>query len=111
MLDCGLTRHAAEALRAPLNLRVMPLTSPRETETNMLSKSKIVAFVATGKPERAKDFYEQTLGLRLIADDAFAIVFDASGVMLRVQKVQEHTPANHTVLGWEVSDIQAAVKD
>ena len=77
----------------------------------MLSKSKIVAFVATKKPESAKDFYEQTLGLRLIADDDFAIVFDANGVMLRVQKVQEHTPANHTVLGWEVSDIQAKVKE
>ncbi|MGB9178444.1 MAG: VOC family protein [Pyrinomonadaceae bacterium] len=77
----------------------------------MLSKSKVVTFVATSKPESAKDFYEQTLGLRLINDDAFAIVFDANGVMLRVQKVEAHTPANHTVLGWDVTDIYTEVEE
>src|SRR2546423_13170817 len=77
----------------------------------MFSNAKIVTFVATSKPERAQDFYAQTLGLRLIADDAFALVFDVNGVMLRVQKVEAHTPANHTVLGWDVSDIQATVKE
>jgi hypothetical protein len=44
-------------------------------------------------------------------DDAFAIVFDANGVMLRVQKVQEHTPPPYTVLGWDVADIHACVKE
>ncbi|MGA9998365.1 MAG: VOC family protein [Pyrinomonadaceae bacterium] len=77
----------------------------------MLSKSKVVTFVATSEPESAKNFYEQTLGLRLINDDAFAIVFDANGVMLRVQKVEAHTPANHTVLGWDVTDIYTEVKE
>ncbi|HMJ24530.1 MAG TPA: hypothetical protein VK475_01815 [Pyrinomonadaceae bacterium] len=57
----------------------------------MLNKSKVVTFVATAKPDSAKSFYEQTLSLRLVADDAFAIVFDANGIMLRVQKLQEHT--------------------
>jgi predicted enzyme related to lactoylglutathione lyase len=77
----------------------------------MLNNSNVVAFVATSKPENAKSFYKQTLGLRLILDDAFAIVFDANGVMLRVQKVQEHTPPPYTVLGWDVSDIHASVKE
>jgi catechol 2,3-dioxygenase-like lactoylglutathione lyase family enzyme len=77
----------------------------------MLNSSNVVAFVATSKPESAKGFYEQTLGLRLILDDAFAIVFDANGVMLRVQKVQEHTPPPYTVLGWDVADIHASVKE
>ncbi len=77
----------------------------------MLSNAKIVTFVATKEPERAKDFYEQTLGLRLITDDAFALVFDANGVMLRVQKVQELTPANYTVLGWDISDIHSSVQE
>ena len=77
----------------------------------MLNKSKIVAFIATKQPERAKDFYEKTLGLRLVYDDDFAIVFDANGIMLRVQKVQEHTPPNHTVLGWDVDDIHAEIKE
>ena len=77
----------------------------------MLSNSKVVAFSATTKPDSAKEFYEQTLGLRLITDDAFAIVFDANGVMLRVQKVPEHTPAKHTLLSWDVSDIYAEAKE
>ena len=77
----------------------------------MLSQSKIVAFVATSKPDSAKSFYEQTLGFRLTGDDPFAVVFDANGVMLRVQKVQAHTPPNHTVLGWDVADIRAEIKE
>lgn len=77
----------------------------------MLNNSNVVAFVATSKPESAKSFYEQTLGLRLVSDDAFAIVFDANGVMLRIQKVQEHTPPPYTVLGWDVADIHESVNE
>ncbi|HEV7904992.1 MAG TPA: VOC family protein [Pyrinomonadaceae bacterium] len=77
----------------------------------MLNNSDVVAFVATSRPESAKSFYEQTLGLRLVSDDAFAIVFDAHGVMLRIQKVQGHTPPPYTVLGWDVTDIHASVNE
>ena len=77
----------------------------------MLNSSDVVAFVATSKPDSAKSFYEQTLGLRLILDDAFAIVFDANGVMLRVQKVEENAPPPYTVLGWDVADIHATVAE
>ena len=77
----------------------------------MLNKSKIVTFVATSKPDSAKDFYEQTLGLQLVHDDTFAIVFNANGIMLRVQKMQEHIPPNNTVLGWDVNDIRAEVTE
>jgi predicted enzyme related to lactoylglutathione lyase len=80
-------------------------------QDDMLNKSKIVTFVATSKPDSAKRFYEQTLGLRLISDDLFAVVFDANGIMLRVQKVQTHTPPNHTVLGWDVADINTEIKE
>lgn len=47
------------------------------------------------------------LGLRLVADEPFAFVFDANGTTLRVQTVQELAPARHTVLGWLVPDIVA----
>jgi catechol 2,3-dioxygenase-like lactoylglutathione lyase family enzyme len=77
----------------------------------MLNNSNVVAFVATSRPERAKDFYQRILGLPLISDDALALVFDANGIMLRVQKVQGHTPPPYTVLGWDVGDIQARVKE
>lgn len=44
----------------------------------MLSRSKIIALTATQNAESAKQFYEQTLGLRLVADEPFALVFDAN---------------------------------
>jgi catechol 2,3-dioxygenase-like lactoylglutathione lyase family enzyme len=73
----------------------------------MLGLKKIIAFVATRDPERAKAFYGGTLGLRLVSEDAFAVVFDAAGVMLRVTKVEQVVVAPYTVLGWEVADIVA----
>src|SRR6185369_16480423 len=77
----------------------------------MLNKSTIISFVATKAPQKAREFYEQILGLTFISEDDFAIVFDANKTMLRVQKVQEHTPVNHTVLGWDVDDIYKEVKE
>jgi catechol-2,3-dioxygenase len=74
----------------------------------MLNKSNVVAFVATSRPENAKSFYEQTLGLRLVTDDAFAIVFDANGVMLRVQKVQEHTRPIPYQVGMAPTSVRAS---
>jgi catechol 2,3-dioxygenase-like lactoylglutathione lyase family enzyme len=76
----------------------------------VLGSRAVVAFVATRDPERARRFYEGVLGLRLVADEPFALVFDAHGTTLRVQKVQELAPARHTVLGWLVPDIAAAVR-
>jgi len=74
-------------------------------------KSKVIGFVATQNPARALKFYAGALGLKLISDEPFAIVFDANGTMLRVQKVHELRPARHTVLGWEVSDIRARIQE
>jgi len=75
----------------------------------MLGSARLVAFAATRDPERSKAFYETVLGLRLVADEPFALVFDASGTTLRVQKVQNLPKIEHTVLGWEVPDIRRAV--
>jgi catechol 2,3-dioxygenase-like lactoylglutathione lyase family enzyme len=63
------------------------------------------------KTLRALEFYARTLDLKLISDDPFAMVFDANGTMLRVQKVHELIPATHTILGWEVADIAATMKE
>ena len=75
----------------------------------MLSESEVVAFLATRQPDQAAKFYGEVLGLRLVADTPFALVFDAHGVTLRMQKVQELMPAQHTVLGWAVADIRGEV--
>ena len=77
----------------------------------MLTSRPIIAFVATKTPSLARDFYAKTLGLRLVSQDPFALVFDAGGTMLRVAIVQELNPAGYTVLGWIVPDIGRAVRD
>jgi catechol 2,3-dioxygenase-like lactoylglutathione lyase family enzyme len=77
----------------------------------MATLGKIIGFVTTTKPEEARAFYGDTLGFRFVSDDNFALVFDAHGTMLRVGKAREFTPAQGTVLGWKVEDIQAAVQE
>jgi catechol 2,3-dioxygenase-like lactoylglutathione lyase family enzyme len=76
----------------------------------MLNTSKLVAFVATTRPEQAKEFYHGKLGLEVISEDQFAVVFNANGTTLRVAIVRDLRPAPFTVLGWEVHDIEAGVK-
>jgi catechol 2,3-dioxygenase-like lactoylglutathione lyase family enzyme len=77
----------------------------------MLTKSPIRAFLATANVDKALRFYRDTLGLELIADEPYALVFDSNGVRLRVQKVQEVRPAPYTSLGWAVTDIEKAVAE
>jgi catechol 2,3-dioxygenase-like lactoylglutathione lyase family enzyme len=73
------------------------------------AESSLVAFVATTDPSRARDFYGNTLGLRLVSETPFALVFDIGGTMLRVTTVERLTPAPYTVLGWAVPDVAEAV--
>jgi catechol 2,3-dioxygenase-like lactoylglutathione lyase family enzyme len=76
-----------------------------------LSEQALVSFVAARDPEAAKKFYRDVLGLRLLSEQLpYALVFDANGVTIRVSIIQSFTPATNTVLGWDVPDIQVAVK-
>jgi catechol 2,3-dioxygenase-like lactoylglutathione lyase family enzyme len=75
----------------------------------MLGKNKLVAFVATTNGERARQFYEETLGLEVLSDDPYALVCDVDGTFLRIQKVASLRPQGFTVLGWEVADIAATI--
>ena len=76
----------------------------------MLDSSDLVAFIATTDLARAREFYEQKLGLPLTSHSDFADVFDANGTMLRVTPVAEVPAAGYTVLGWRVTDIEATVR-
>jgi catechol 2,3-dioxygenase-like lactoylglutathione lyase family enzyme len=76
----------------------------------MLNSAKIMAFVGTTNAERAKVFYEGSLGLSLVGEGPSALVFDSQGIMLRISEVQSLSPAPYTVLGWEVSDIRASIE-
>jgi predicted enzyme related to lactoylglutathione lyase len=63
-----------------------------------LGSAKVVAFAATLDRVRAKTFYGEVLGLTLTHED-------------RVTPVPAMTPASYTVLGWQVSEITAPVKE
>jgi len=77
----------------------------------VLTDNDAISFVATRDAPAARAFYEGTLGLRLVADEHFALVFDVNGRMLRIAKTETLSAAAHTVLGWEVDDISAKVKE
>lgn len=76
----------------------------------MIGDHDLIAFVATARPDEAARFYRDVLGLALLEDTPFALVFSDQGRMLRIQKVEAHSPAQHTVLGWAVPDIAAEIE-
>jgi catechol 2,3-dioxygenase-like lactoylglutathione lyase family enzyme len=76
---------------------------------NTVQLNQVVAFLLTQSPDKAIAFYRDTLEFPYLRDDGFALVFNLYGTMLRIAKVPQFTPAQNTVLGWEVDDIQSAV--
>lgn len=66
---------------------------------------KPVLFAATANPGASLEFYQSTLGLKLLEESPFALVFDVAGVPLRVQKVEQVNPPPYTTLGFSVPDI------
>ena len=75
-----------------------------------LADAPPVAMVVTADRKRAEAFYGDTLGLRRLPGDDFAALFDLAGVKLRLTEVPGHQPSPHPVLGWEVKDIEGAVR-
>ena len=72
----------------------------------MLGSTNIVGFVPITDGDRAQAFYGGVLGLQFVKDDGFALVFNANGIMVRAAKMKEVTPAQFTILGWQVSGIE-----
>jgi catechol 2,3-dioxygenase-like lactoylglutathione lyase family enzyme len=76
----------------------------------MLGSNNIVAFVPITDGAKAREFYEGKLGLRLVQEDGFAVVFECNGIRLRAVKMKEVEPSHFTILGWEVKPIENAIK-
>jgi catechol 2,3-dioxygenase-like lactoylglutathione lyase family enzyme len=76
----------------------------------MLSRSGLICFAATSNAPKARKFYEETLGLKFLSGDQFALVFEANGTMLRIQIVDQVNPHGYTTLGWKVADIEKEVQ-
>jgi catechol 2,3-dioxygenase-like lactoylglutathione lyase family enzyme len=76
----------------------------------MLADKKLRAFVPTMKPDEARSFYKDILGLALLSEDSYALEFDANGTLLRVTIVQNFKAFPFTVLGWNVDNISSSIK-
>jgi catechol 2,3-dioxygenase-like lactoylglutathione lyase family enzyme len=71
---------------------------------------ELVAFVASTDLEASRLFYRDVLGLDLTSTSPYADVYDVDGTTLRVSLVNEKAKAVYTVLGWDVTDLDAAVE-
>jgi len=77
----------------------------------MLSEAALIGFIPTVDAERARHFYVDVLKLEFVDDDGFALVLRSNDSMIRIAKLEKHIPAPFTILGWQVSDIAATVRE
>lgn len=73
----------------------------------MLKKHKMIGFALTTDPQRARKFYEEVLGFKFLEENPFALVMETDENMIRISPVKEFVPAPHTILGWEVKEIES----
>lgn len=76
----------------------------------MLRDGTPILFLGTHDLVRARTFYGEVLGLPLMHEDTFALVFDAGGTPLRLTRTAPFEPLPFTVAGWEVEDVGEAVR-
>jgi catechol 2,3-dioxygenase-like lactoylglutathione lyase family enzyme len=70
----------------------------------MLGESIIQAIICTAQPDKARAFYSDTLGLKLIEENQYGLVFFGKVGILRVAKVPSMIPAATSVAGFIVDD-------
>jgi catechol 2,3-dioxygenase-like lactoylglutathione lyase family enzyme len=78
----------------------------------LLDTAQPVTFILTANRSAAKPFYAGALGLAIVSEDDFAVTFAlAGGATMRLTDLPDHRAQDHTVLGWDVADIVAAVAE
>jgi catechol 2,3-dioxygenase-like lactoylglutathione lyase family enzyme len=75
----------------------------------MLDSANVIGFIPTKDFNRARAFYGTTVGLRFVAEDDFALVFDSGGTTIRVVKAEGFKAQGFTIFGWQVDDIRKSV--
>jgi catechol 2,3-dioxygenase-like lactoylglutathione lyase family enzyme len=73
----------------------------------MLANAIVTAMVGTMRPDAAKAFYRDTLGLTLSGEDGYAMIFAGKNARVRVSRVPAVTPAAYAVIAFTVDDIEA----
>ena len=76
----------------------------------MLQTASVMSFVPTGDFARARGFYVDLLGLKLVSQDEFALEVESNSTHIRITKVERFTPFPFTILGWRTADIVSTVR-
>jgi catechol 2,3-dioxygenase-like lactoylglutathione lyase family enzyme len=77
----------------------------------MLKEPLIQAIITTAQAEKSKAFYTDMIGLKLLREDQYGMIFAGKIGVLRIAKVAAVVPAATSVLGFMMEDVIAAVKD
>ena len=75
----------------------------------MLADARPFSGFAVKDVERARQFYGETLGLRVSESDGLLTLELAGGANVVVYPKPDHTPATFTILNFAVDDIDVAV--
>lgn len=76
-----------------------------------LSQCPAMCFILSRDHKAATGFYRDQLGLEFVSDDGYAAVFKLpGGAELRLTTVPDWKAGEHTVFGWRVADIDAAMQ-
>lgn len=76
----------------------------------MLADAPFIGSIPVRDLAVARKFYVQTLGLRVAAEDPFALIIDAGGTTVRLTVVDALAPQPFSIAGWTVPDLAAAVR-
>jgi catechol 2,3-dioxygenase-like lactoylglutathione lyase family enzyme len=76
----------------------------------MLRDSKAFSGFAVGDIEKAKEFYGETLGLKVSESHGLLTLHLAGGTNVLIYPKPNHTPAGFTVLNFPVNDVDQAVE-
>jgi catechol 2,3-dioxygenase-like lactoylglutathione lyase family enzyme len=71
--------------------------------------NRMIGFVVTTDINKAREFYGTVLQFDELASDDYGTTFGTDGSYIRVTRSDSFTPAQGTVLGWNVPDMPAAI--
>ncbi len=78
---------------------------------NTLSACKMITFIPSANRGRAREFYKMVLGLRLVSEDEYALMFEVAGTYLRIINLPRVLSPSYTLAGWKVPNIGAVVEE
>jgi catechol 2,3-dioxygenase-like lactoylglutathione lyase family enzyme len=80
-------------------------------EVTMLAESKAFSGFAVDDIDKARAFYEETLGLKTSEEHGLLTLHLAGDRPTLIYPKPDHIPATYTILNFPVADIESAVKE